>query len=159
KADGADTLTINGSALADLFLLRKANFLVGRPYADDPAFVALLHGTLAQAQSHTLDSHVERINYDVNINGGPFVNALGRNDHVASDDTSTTSTIDGGAGNDTFQIGQVFGSARLPSDVALPDQFGTLLTTRGYLSRGISVPMVIHGGTGDDTFQVYSNQA
>src|SRR5262249_38613946 len=68
KDDGVDTLTINGSDAAELFLLRKANFLVGRPSAESPAFVALLHGTLAQTQTHTLDSHVERINYDDNIN-------------------------------------------------------------------------------------------
>src|SRR5262249_3561253 len=32
-------------------------------------------------------------------------------------------------------------------------------TTRGWLSPGISAPMVVHGGTGDDEFTVYSNQA
>src|SRR5262249_51519422 len=77
KDDGVDVLTINGSDAADLFLLRKANFLVGRPNAESPAFVALLHGTVAQAQSHTLDPHVERINYDVNLNGRLIVNGLG----------------------------------------------------------------------------------
>src|SRR5262249_35190923 len=89
KTDGTDTLTINGSDAADLFLLRQADFLVGRPYADTPAFVALLHGTLDQAQSHTLDSHVERINYDANINGGLFLNTLGGDDYFATDDPST----------------------------------------------------------------------
>src|SRR5262249_46197549 len=62
-------------------------------------------------------------------------------------------------GNDTFQIGQLFGSARLPNDVLPEDRFDTTLTTHGYLSRGISAPMTVHGGAGDDTFQVYSNKA
>ena len=157
-ADGADTLTVNGSAGADLFLLRKADSVVGRPNAIDPAFVALLHGTLGQAQGHTLGSSVERINYDANVNS-LNVNALGGDDSVAGDDNSTATTIDGGAGNDTFQIGQVFGSTRVPSDVAAADQFSTILTTRGYLSSGVSSPTAIRGGTGDDTFQVYSNRA
>src|SRR5262249_42813142 len=159
KDDGVDTLTVNGSDAADLFLLRKANYLVGRPGAESPAFVDLLHGTLVQAQGHTLDPHVERINYDVNINGRLVVQGLGGDDYFASDDNSAITTLDGGAGNDTFQIGQVFGSARVPADVAVEDQFDTILTTRGYLSRGNSFPMVVYGGTGDDIFQVYSNQA
>src|SRR5262249_4461641 len=144
---------------ADLFLLRKANYLVGRPNAESPAFVDLLHGTLLQAQAHTLDPHVERINYDVNINGRLIVQGGAGNDYFARDDNSAVTTVDGGAGNDTFQIGQVYGSARIPSDVAPEDQFDTILTTRGYLSRGNSFPIVAYGGTGDDTFQVYSNQA
>src|SRR5262249_31354762 len=45
KDDGVDTLTINGSDAADLYLLRKASYLVGRPNAESPAFVDLLHGT------------------------------------------------------------------------------------------------------------------
>src|SRR5206468_724530 len=80
NADGVDTLTVNGSAAADLYLLRKANYLIGRPGAQSPAFVALLHGTVAQAMSHTLDSHVERINYDVNVNG-LLVSGLGGDDY------------------------------------------------------------------------------
>ena len=32
-------------------------------------------------------------------------------------------------------------------------------TTRGWLSPGISAPMLVHGGTGNDEFTVYSNQA
>lgn len=159
KADGSDTLTVNGSDAADLYLLRKASYLIGRPGADSPAFVALLHGTAAQAMSHTLDPHVERINYDTHVNGGLLVRGLGGDDYFASDDNSTTTTLDGGAGNDSFQIGQLFGTARVPTDVAPEDAFDTTLTTRGYLSRGTSYVTVADGGTGDDTFAVYSNKA
>src|SRR5262249_10589656 len=35
----------------------------------------------------------------------------------------------------------------------------TVATTRGYLSRGTSAPLVAEGGSGNDVFQVYSNQA
>src|SRR5262249_13132058 len=52
----------------------------------------------------------------------------------------------------------VFGTARTPPDVAAEDQFDTILTTRGYLSRGNTFPMVVYGGSGDDNFQVYRNQ-
>src|SRR5262249_52357733 len=168
--DGVDTLTINGTGAVnpaapsdrsgdDLFLLRKVSYLVGRPGAESPAFVDLLHGTLAQAQTHTLDPHVERINYDVNLNGRLIVNGLGGNDYFASDDTSAITTLDGGAGDDTFQIGQVFATARAPADAAPEDAFNTILTSRGYVSPDISIPTVIYGGTGDDNFQVYSNHA
>ena len=34
-----------------------------------------------------------------------------------------------------------------------------IATTRGYLSPGISAPLVALGGTGNDQFTVYSNQA
>src|SRR5262249_61077332 len=111
-------------------------FLAARPGAESPAFVALLHGTLAQAQAHTLDPHVERINYDVNLNGRLIVSGLGGDDYFASDDNSAITTLDGGAGNDTFQIGQIFGSTRTPSDVAAEDQFDTIDATRRFLTRG-----------------------
>ena len=87
------------------------------------------------------------------------VNSLGGDDYFASDDTTVPAALDGGAGNDFFQVGQLFGNARLPSDVLPEDRFDTTLTTHGYLSRGISAPMTVHGGAGNDTFQVYSNKA
>ncbi|MBL8484264.1 MAG: hypothetical protein JNJ60_18855, partial [Rhodocyclaceae bacterium] len=43
----------------------------------------------------------------------------------------------------------------LPQDV-FPE---LVATTRGWLSQGISAPMVVQGGSGNDTFRVYSNQA
>jgi hypothetical protein len=44
--DGVDTLTVDGSSDADIFLLRGQNYIPGHA-ADRPAFVALLHGDLA----------------------------------------------------------------------------------------------------------------
>src|SRR4029077_7754928 len=115
--------------------------------AEMPAYVALLHGTLSQAQSRNadgtnqLDPRVERINYDANINGRLIVQGKGGNDYFASDDNSAVTALDGGAGDDTFQFGQVFGSKRLPDDVAPEDDFRTIETTRGWLSRGASFPV------------------
>src|SRR5262249_60235707 len=126
-------------------LVRLANAVRARTAEDPPAFVALLHGTIDQAQAHQLDSNVERINYDVRADS-LTVNSLGGNDYFASDDVTVPATLDGGAGNDTFQIGQLFGSARLPNDVLVEDGFDTTLTTRGYLSRGISAAMTVRGG-------------
>src|SRR5262249_59291246 len=92
--DGVDTLSIYGadsSANAstdptdDIFLLRRAAYLPG-DQAETPAFVALIHGTLTQAQTAdpTRDpskrpQEVQRVNYDENINGRLDVFGLGGN--------------------------------------------------------------------------------
>ena len=161
SATDIDTLTIEGRGQAghtgsdfnDIFLIR-ANF------------VASLDGDLA---SGTFSNAVERINYDESINGGVRINSWAGDDGFISDDTSTIFTLDGGTGKDTFQIGQVFGSD--PSDpanlsggvytnsgVALGDEIEGTAITRGFLSNGISAPMVIYGGEDGDTFTVFSNK-
>ena len=43
--------------------------------------------------------------------------------------------------------------------MAAADQFDTTLTTRGYLSNGISLPTSLFGGIGKDSFTVYRNLA
>ena len=52
------------------------------------------------------------MNYDENINARLIVNGLGGNDKFVVDDNSAITTLDGGDGDDTFQIGQVFGTPR-----------------------------------------------
>src|SRR5207248_2429138 len=103
--DGADTLTINGTdALdainpsgADVFLLRRN-------------FVAYLNpGTDVQH----LFPEIERINYDENINGRLVINGESGDDRFYSDDNSAITTLDGGPGQDFFQIGQMFGADRI----------------------------------------------
>ncbi|MFN2609691.1 MAG: hypothetical protein ABR507_02275, partial [Actinomycetota bacterium] len=126
----------------------------------------------------------ERINYDTAINGRLIVNGLGGNDYFASDDNSTTTTLDGGLGNDNFQIGQIFGLSRdtlnsptvgssctpqvsadgLERDTSCgslnpQDIFATVATTRGWLSAGNTQPLVAVGDKGDDIFTVYSDHA
>lgn len=185
--DGVDTLTIKGSDDADVFLLRGQSYIPGHddglnsPASSpstspvlNPAFVALLHGDLendiralggdpdAQAANPTSPYlKVERVNYDQAMNGRLIVYGYEGNDYFASDDNSVITTLDGGGGHDRFQIGQLFRSEREYGNVADANDFaaGTALTTRGYLSRGISAPMTIYGGTGNDDFSVYSNKA
>jgi hypothetical protein len=55
--------------------------------------------------------------------------------------------LDGGKGSDTFQIGQLFGEQRNLSLGRLVegDDFSTICTTRGSLSRGTSMPLVATG--------------
>ena len=122
-------------------------------------FVAHLHeDTVAGG----FTSAVERINYDDNINGRLRIDGLGGDDQFYSDDNSAIMTIDGGAGSDFFQIGQVFGLDRIagPDTMIAPgDEIETVETTLGFLSRGISFPTTILGGDDGDRFVVYSNQA
>ena len=54
------------------------------------------------------------------IDGLLSVFGLSGNDTIATDDTSSITLIDGGAGNDTFQIGQLFGLPRIVDDLPAP---------------------------------------
>ncbi|GMA79011.1 hypothetical protein GCM10025880_54280 [Methylorubrum aminovorans] len=143
---GVDTLTILGTDEADQFLLRRN-------------FVALVHPNADG--TYPAGTVVERINYDMSVNGRVVVEGGKGNDRFAMDDTSALMTVDGGEGNDFFQVGQVFASLRDTANGLLGEDVfvTTQLSFGGYLSRGISIPAVIYGGTGDDMFQVYSNKA
>ena len=183
KDDGVDTLDIFGSDVPvapsgsdhpdlgnDVFLLRRANYIEGKfgnETAENPAFVALLHGTVQQTRESKGDSgsnglrpqEVQRINYDANLNGRLKVNGLSGDDWFAVDNNSVITSLDGGLGDDSFQIGQIYGSQRVPNNVSVADEFETIATTRGYISPGITSPLLAQGGAGDDSFSVYSNQA
>ncbi len=166
--DGVDELTVYGADSAlndagdpvdDIFLLRAMNFIPNEPEASSPGFVALLHGSLDAAMAGTSPAAVERVNYDDHL-GRLTVDGLGGNDAFYVDDNRAITTLDGGAGNDTFQIGQIFGTPRdTGADIPASDQFQTIATTRGYVSNGISAPLLAEGGTGNDTFTVYSDKA
>ncbi|MBC2721360.1 MAG: hypothetical protein HGJ97_01595, partial [Desulfosporosinus sp.] len=138
-----DLLTVNATDNADQILIRR-NFL------------ALINQGVDLDDDGCHD--VERINYNSSLEH-IYLNTLDGNDKVHSDDTSTYFTIDGGKGNDVFQIAQVFNSPRDAEAVALGDASATVHTTQGFLSRGISVPMIIYGGEGNDSFAVYHNKA
>ena len=140
--DGADVLTINGTNAADVFLIR-ANFVA----------------RMSSATSTDPNTFVERINYDRTVNVLQ-VNGGNGDDQFYADDNSALTTLDGGAGADSFQFGQMFGAARTsPDRVAPGDEVETVLTTVGYLSRGVSFSTTAYGGDGNDTFTVYSNKA
>ena len=114
--NGVDTLIINGADVVvglanhpdDTFLLRRD-------------LVALLNGFVAGSGF----THVERVNYDENINARLIVNGLGGNDKFVVDDNSAITTLDGGDGDDTFQIGQVFGTPRTTAAGLAADTFDT----------------------------------
>ncbi|NGP18574.1 calcium-binding protein [Devosia aurantiaca] len=142
--DGVDVLQVEGLATADTFLLRHN-------------FIAHLRDNGAGGYQDAF----ERINYDASINGRVIVNANAGDDKFFVDDNAAILTLDGGAGNDAFQVGQVFSSKRDTFDVILSqeDQFKTIETTLGHMSYGITLPAVMFGGIGDDIFTIYSNHA
>lgn len=140
---GSDTLVINGTDKDDTFLLRDK-------------FVALLQ---PQSGAGGFAETYERINYDETINVLQ-VNAYKGDDAFYVDGNSAITQLDGGAGKDFFQFGQLFGSSRIsPFRVAVGDEFATVATTMGLLSRGVRYSTVAQGGDGDDTMIVYANQA
>ena len=206
--DGVDMLAVwgrdsalegTGQAADDIFLLRRTRGISAETsgpslYADDTAFVAVLHDTLAKAvtsdpnaDSSVRNQSLERINYDSSINGRVMVFGQGGNDVFAVDDNAAITTLDGGTGDDSFQIGQIYGLQRDGSQPPVPrtvgdttggslvstqdlfpvltksltpqTEYGTVATTRGWLSAGATSPLLAQGGQGNDTFTVYSNQA
>jgi len=140
--DGADVLTINGTTGDDTFLMRAQ-------------FVALMQ---PGASASSFGPDYERINYDTTTNVLQ-VNGGDGNDTFYVDDNSAITTIDGGAGADTFQFGQMFGAARDIPSVAPGDEIATVQTTVGYLTRGISFSTVVYAGDGNDQLTVFSNKA
>jgi hypothetical protein len=164
---GADTLSIVGTSGNNVFLLRE-NFVA-----------ALYQSGIDASGSPVFEAAVERINYDSSINHQLIVNAGDGDDQFYVDDNSANTTLDGGKGNDLFQIGQVFGSnpngftypdARIDSRVVANDTQNIDLTseaddiqllqiTQGWLSQGISSKLFATGGEGADSFNVYSNKA
>ncbi|MDR5907395.1 hypothetical protein [Franzmannia qiaohouensis] len=149
----ADDLSDVGNDAQDLFLIRS-NFIARMEGDGDTGVVE--------------GAAVERINYDDTMNGRVTVNGHEGNDVFVVDDTSALMTLDGGAGNDRFQIGQIFTDDPNATDehgnylsgIRGPeDEINVTSTTLGYLSYGNSEALVIYGGDGDDEFIVYSNKA
>ena len=142
---GDDGLEIRGAdGSDDIFLLRRIVAITNpNETATNPAFVILLHGDLALLRDaiagNETSTNMQRVNYDVGIDGFLQVQELGGDDFFASDDTSAEALVFGGDGNDTFQIGQLFGLPRDTTTISPPgDVFSppAVQTTRGYLSRG-----------------------
>ena len=139
-AHSIDRLTVNGTAGDDDFLVR-------------PHLVVSFSQT---PEGNRDQNHVERVNYDGNVNGGLILNGRAGDDSFTFDDNDALTTVNGDAGNDRFQVGQIYESQRLANANLQPvDQFQTTLTTRGYLSNGISVAATLNGGDGEDEFDVF----
>ena len=159
---GADTLTLKGTERGDSLLLRRN-------------FVALLQQTGTDANGRPVfGAAVERVNYDASMDGGLTVNGGAADERFYVDDNSTVTTIDGGAGNDLFQIGQLFGTlpngagadARVVASDAqnidltsASDDLALTRTTRGWVSAGVSHATTVLGGAGRDSFGVFHNLA
>ena len=153
---GVNQLLIYGTDAPDYFLLRANQEIV-------PATAMVAAFRVGPDGQPILDGVMERVNYDGAINGGLELFGRDGNDTFVLDDNLAPTTIFGDAGDDTFQIGQIFASPRdgtNPNNGLAPaDYFQTTPTTQGFLSNGISAPTTIFGGTGDDSFTVYHNLA
>ncbi|MCX2973495.1 LEPR-XLL domain-containing protein [Halieaceae bacterium IMCC8485] len=122
------------------------------------------------------DYPIERVDYTASMETLIINSGFGR-DYFALDDNRASTTINGGSGNDVFQIGQMFNLARtnLPTegniqehpnpnapanyDTSETDIFATIETTRGFLSNGITEATTINGGDDNDSFVVFHNKA
>ncbi|HET7352029.1 MAG TPA: hypothetical protein VFJ28_13915 [Marmoricola sp.] len=144
---GSNTLTINGSVNGDTFLLRKG--LVAGLNTPNP---------LAAGQQVSF-VYAEMVTYGDDMNAGLVVNGLDGNDVFAVDDNSTITTLNGGAGDDKFNVGQLYGEG--DGNITFNTEFTPTLTdtTRGMLSNGVSYSTTINGGSGGDTFQILRNVA
>ena len=159
---GRNVLRIYGTDDANTFLLRAR-------HAEDTIDPTDVSTAMIAAFEVDEDGNavpggfMERVNYDGEINGGVQVFGRKGDDTFVIDDNLAGLVLFGDEGNDTFQVGQVFASARdgfNPDNGLDPmDYFKTTLTTRGWLSNGISRSATLFGGTGNDNFTVYHNLA
>jgi Ca2+-binding RTX toxin-like protein len=137
---GSDTVTLDGlTGTADDFLVRRE-------------FVALLQSGSA---------NYERVNYDATIER-LVINGSSQADRFIVDDTSAPVELNSGAGDDTIEFGQLFGSDRQPPEVALGDEMtgaGAMFDTeRGWLSPGSGAEAWVHAGDGADKVIVNASQ-
>ncbi len=148
------TLMGTGTAAGDTVLFRARCDDAPAPSCEtdsgpaERGFVALL----TPAQS------VDRVDYDDTITQVQFDGLGGANQFVL-DDVAAPLVVDGGPDTDAFQVGQIFENDRQPTAVADGDEVRTRLTTRGFMSLGVSHETTLNGGDGDDFLQVYSNVA
>jgi Ca2+-binding RTX toxin-like protein len=179
-ASGVDNLTIHGSVEVSYDeateLLRSHSFLdnddqyllrANPDRANGLAFVALLNA----------EETSERVDYTADMESLTINSGLG-NDYFALDDNRAATTINGGAGMDVFQVGQMFNLQRdtdpeggsiqshanpthpsSPANDGETDIFATIETTRGFLSNGITEATTINGGSDQDSFIVFHNKA
>ncbi|MBT5600415.1 MAG: hypothetical protein HOJ62_17495, partial [Planctomycetaceae bacterium] len=155
---GIDKLTLFGTNADEFFLLRA--------YRDDVLNIAsgmVLAYQVDESLNPTDNSKIERVNYDDNIEGSIAIHGREGDDTFILDDNLLATTIYGDAGNDTFQIAQVFKSPRDEINpyhgLNVTEYLETLQTTRGFLTNGISQNTSIYGGIGNDVFTVYNNKA
>ncbi|MGN0934355.1 MAG: hypothetical protein ACI4OF_15260, partial [Falsigemmobacter intermedius] len=178
--DLATHLLLDGQAGHDLYHLRRNSAEVGyvitiandgdlsdgldrleidlRDHAADTTLIRHnFIGLLNETPEGGIAARYERINYGDRL-ALVQIRAHGGDDSFLVDGTSTVFTLDGGAGNDLFRIGQLYGAERSADFVGAGDVFATRATTAGYLSEGNSHALSLHGGSGDDSFEILSNR-
>jgi len=151
--EGIDDLFIYGTLQDDFFLLRaQRNPIWGRVMASVSAI------QVDADRKPVPNGFVERVNYDGAIEGRFVIYGREGDDTFVLDDNMAPTVIFGDAGNDTFQIGQVYASPRdginPDNGLAPEDYFETTQITRGYLSNGASVSTTMFGGTGSDSLSI-----
>jgi len=105
-------------------------------------FVALLPRTVTPT--------AERVNYDFTLNRGVQIFGRKGDDTFALDDTSAILTIDGGQGDDHFQIGQMFQAPRVAggSDQTIPldrAESAALLARPGLVPKAAGYALLLAG--------------
>ncbi len=160
-----DTLTIEGTEYNDTLLMRMNKEITqedGKDVEGTLGFVALLPQQKT-APSEVTNDNIERVNFTrgidvVNLNGN------GGDDEITIDGTAKTTNVDGGAGKDSFQIGQLYNSERLSSgnqSIKKDDEFNTVQENANekYLSDGVTRDTVLNveGGVGEDSFTLLHN--
>ena len=158
-----DTLTIEGTEYNDNLLMRMNKDKIKVNGEDDEGslgFVALLpEKNLTPGEVG--NENIERVNFTKGIDV-VNLNANGGDDKITIDGTAKVTNVDGGAGKDTFQIGQLYNSKRDAGTqgIALDDGFNTVQTNEEkFLSDGVTAgtSLNIEGGVGNDSFTSLHN--
>ncbi len=150
-----DTLTIEGTEYNDTLLMRMSE-------DQELGFVALLpQKKSSEPEGSFINENIERVNFTKGI-GVVNLNANGGDDKIYVDGTAKITNIDGGAGDDEFQIGQLYNSERIAGtqSIAVDDGFNTIKTTKEkYLSDGVTenTTLNVEGGVGIDKFTSLHN--
>ena len=154
-ASELDSLTIEGTEYDDTLLMRMNK-------DGSLGFVTLLLDE-GLSKGEIGNENIERINFTSGIDI-VNLNANGGNDKIFVDGTAKITNIDGGAGNDEFQIGQLYNSKRKSDSnqsIVADDEFNTIRTTdEKWLSDGVSKESVLNveGGVGNDSFTSLHNE-
>ncbi len=155
-----DTLTIEGTEYNDNLLMRmnKEKTTINNVQVEGTlGFVALLPDTNL-GQNEVGNTNIERVNFTSSIDV-VNLNANGGDDKITVDGTAKKTNIDGGAGDDSFQVGQFFNSERISSGkqgIVKDDEFNTVQVVGDdkFLSDGVTKDSTlnIEGGIGNDSF-------
>ncbi len=160
-----DTLTIEGTEYNDRLLMRMNKEETqedGETVNGTLGFVALLPEKSLTPED-VVNENIERVNFTrgidvVNLNGN------GGDDRITIDGTAKITNVDGGAGNDSFQIGQLYNSDRVSGGnqgIVKDDEFHTVQEIKDdkYLSDGVTkgTTLNVEGGVGSDDFTLLHN--